>query len=388
MAENLLYYLSKEKPDDELEFILATPKPEETIERLSEAANLTASNTKLKAISPKVIAAPVFSRFFSTLSGIGVKNILDKEAQSADIVIVLGGDDFTEDYEPLAVIRALFKLRIFMQNGKRVFLCGQSIGPFRSWRIPVVRHLLNDVAEITARDPITFEYLKNDFGLKNVKLFADLAFLPLAKEDYTSRYSIDGDYITLVPSELLWHYALVKDRFRYIEFLANVSARLLEQNPNHKLLILPHVLGPDAYDDRLCGKDLTIALKQKGIKSDRFIFIDDVLLPYQARNLLKNSYFVVTGRMHAAISSIASGVPFLALSYSRKYWGIIGEYLGFTDLIVDVRHNKWDEFEHQTFKAIDNIAKDYNVIKKAIADKKPFMSDRALESIRYLAKMF
>ena len=139
------------------------------------------------------------------------------------------------------------------------------------------------------------------------------------------------------------------DRGNYIKCLTNLSIQLLNRFNDNQLLILPHVLSPDKSDDRLVGRDLYINLKRQGINTSRMVFLDNQLLPYQARQLLRDSRFVITGRMHAAISSFACGVPPRS-SYSRKYWGIIGEYLGMKDLIIDVRDKSWKDIEEDAIQ--------------------------------------
>jgi colanic acid/amylovoran biosynthesis protein len=247
----------------------------------------------------------------------------------------------------------MLKFRGFVSSGKKVVMCGQTIGPFFSWRKNIMKNLLKNVTKIIARDPVTYKYLTEEFKLKNVLLGSDLAFLPLAGEkDQHSQsqvnpeyYGLKEKYFTIVPSELIWRYAKEPSREVYIDILTNAALYLLENHREYQLLILPHVLAPDSSDDRLAGRDLYINLKRKGIENGRMIFLKEQLLPFQARKLLAQSQIVFTGRMHAAISSFACGVPALSLSYSRKYWGIIGEHFGLKELIVDVRDKRWETIE-------------------------------------------
>ena len=281
----------------------------------------------------------------------------------------------------------MLTFRGFNKIGKKVIMCGQTIGPFYSWRKPVVKCLLEYVTQIIARDPITYKYLSDGFKLKNVSLAADLAFLPLARESERQDVKPSGEYFTIVPSELIWKYAREQDREKYLQVLTNVAAYILERWSDSKLLILPHVVTPDINDDTLAGRDLFIKLKRRGIDSTRIIFEQRQLLPYQARQLLSGSRLVVTGRMHAAISSLESGVPAVSLSYSRKYWGIIGEYLGMEDYIVDVRNETWDEIEKIVLQQLEKAEKQYASLSQEIRIKVSAMQKKASESIRTTAKL-
>lgn len=388
MAENLFYYLAREYSDNNIEFLVVTPKAEETCTRLHEALGREAKNVTIKAIHPReVIAGKEIGKLVSILTGIGLKSRLHPYVRDIDGVVVLGGDDFTEDYGYIGPVLALLTFRGFNKIGKKVIMCGQTIGPFYSWRKPVVKHLLKCVTQIIARDPITYRYLSEDFKLNNVTLAADLAFLPLARESESQDVKPSGEYFTIVPSELIWKYAREKNREKYLHVLMNVAAYILERWPDSKLLILPHVVTPDINDDTLAGRDLFIKLKRRGIESTQIIFEQRKLLPYQARQLLSGSRLVVTGRMHAAISSLESGVPAVSLSYSRKYLGIIGEYLGMKNFIVDVRDKTWDEIEINVLQQLEKAEKQYASLSEEMKIKVNAVQKKASEGIRTTAKL-
>ena len=56
--------------------------------------------------------------------------------------------------------------------------------------------------------------------------------------------------------------------------------------------------------------------------------------------------------MHPVVSSIQCEIPAIALSYSSKYWGIIGERYGLGDYIIDVRHLNYDEMKKKFVELI------------------------------------
>lgn len=383
MAENFIFYLNRELLEERLELIIITPKPEETRKRLLKALEPAIKNITINTIeSQKIYHGNKIEKALAMLLGLRVNKVLSPIALSVDGVVVLGGDDFSEDYGYIGPLFDLMMFNRFVRSGIDVVMCGQTIGPFYSWRKPLFKYLFGKVSEIVARDPITFEYLFSEFKLKNISLGADLAFLPLAKEEEHQEIKLNQPYFTVVPSELIWKYAKDPDRGNYIKCLTNLSIQLLNRFNDNQLLILPHVLSPDKSDDRLAGRDLYINLKRQGINTSRMVFLDNQLLPYQARQLLRDSRFVITGRMHAAISSFACGVPPLSLSYSRKYWGIIGEYLGMKDLIIDVRDKSWKDIEEDAIQKVDYINGNYNNIVTETNNAVAEMRDKVLKSIR------
>jgi len=242
MAENLFYYLVQELDGEKLELVIITSNKEETVSRLQQALQMIHEKVSITTVGHyNIFKGSAIKKLTAIVTGVGVKNILSNEIAGVDGVVVLGGDDFSEDYGYLGAIQQLIYFNRFNQVGKKVVLCGQTIGPFHSWRKPLFKYLFKNVTQIISRDPITFNYLADDFGLNNVSLGADLAFLPLAREIDEHDIVVDKDYFTIVPSGLIWRYAKERDRFKYITFLAEICLYLYDKFPDSILLILPHV---------------------------------------------------------------------------------------------------------------------------------------------------
>lgn len=390
MAENLFYYLAQEMTGETLEFIVATPNARETTSRFHEALGEARSQIQISAIHPAdIIRGSRVSRRLSELTGVGIANRLGSTVKDIAGVVVLGGDDYTEDYGYMSALLSLLRLKGLAAAGKKVVMCSQTIGPFHSWRLPAAKKMLSFVTHIVARDPLTYEYLSRQCGLHNVSLGADLAFLHLARERDELNVSIPGlgpRYSTIVPSELIWRYGRQKERSAYLGLLVNLSLMILEAHEDGQLLILPHVVRRDVNDDRLAGRDLVILLRRRGISRSRLVFVDKPLLPYQARGLLRGSDFVATGRMHAAISAFVEGVPVLTFAYSRKCEGIIDRYLGLHDLVVDVRNHTWKEIEDVCRQRTSFIIEHRASLRDKISVVVSRMQELALLNVKEVAK--
>jgi len=125
-----------------------------------------------------------------------------------------------------------------------------------------------------------------------------------------------------------------------------------------------------------------------GISIENIVAVTGVLLPFEARAILRSSYFVVTQRMHGAISSLQAGVPALSLSYSNsnKFSGIIGSYLGLTELVVEIRKAHFGEDIDKVYSAIDRGLQDATGLKAKI-EKAVIKAKRdAMVQIEDLAK--
>lgn len=292
------------------------------------------------------------------LSEMRLIHLVSDFAKQIDLLVVLGGDDFTEDYgwkEP--VLNAL-KFNFLRREGIRVIMLGQTMGPYHSFRIPVMKNLLSKIDRIYPRDNITYRYLM-DLGLKHICLTDDLALLPLAKQETRER---SKKYIMYCPSELIHRYAKEGNRKSWIEFNLFMADTLMKTYVDKKLVLLAHVLKPEHVDDRIIVNELYDLLKEK--YQDRILVKTEELYPYEVRNLIQESLFVISSRMHPIISSIQCEIPAIALSYSSKYWGIIGERYGLGDYIIDVRYLKYDEMKEKYMALIHKIEVEYGQIEE------------------------
>lgn len=248
-----------------------------------------------------------------------------------DRVIQLGGDDFSEYYSIKALCIELLKIESLLKNNIKVQLLGQTMGPFYSWRKWWIKKLLNKVS-IYSRDENSAKYLIEELQLKNVKIAADLAYLPLYKQDTSyfenfpeHKLGSFKDYFVIVPSGLWKSYT--SDLDSYVNSYLSLINHLTERGEN--VLILSHVLSDTSSDNKIIEK-----IQERIEHSPNVKFIKETLLPVEARALIAKSKCVVSGRMHACVSALQVGVPAVPLSYSVKFKGVIGE-LNIIDRIID-----------------------------------------------------
>lgn len=256
-----------------------------------------------------------------------------------DLIVYLGGDDFSEYYNKHKVLIEAFWAWRFSRKSKVVFLC-HSMGPFTSYRKIFIKWFLSKCTVVT-RDNISKEHLCQDIGIKGVISSYDLAFFPLPYQNVKPKleiFQLDKDsYITCVPSGLHSHYASSLEDYLYrweqiiISLINNHDLR------NKKIVLLAHVISKSKKaDDVTIIRELFLRLKQNNkIDISRVYTITDGILASEARHILGHGFFSITGRMHAAVSTFQMGKPAIALSYSIKYAGVIGQALRRQDLIVE-----------------------------------------------------
>lgn len=292
---------------------------------------------------------------------------IKKITDNFDFLIVLGGDDLSETYKK----GALLKGSVYKSINKKckVILAGQSFGPFFGSTRTMIRNFYKDISIIT-RDDNSFEFSK-ELGIKKLVKSRDLAMMPLphqqefAKivEDYSDLHP--NKYITMVPSGL-WH-KYTEDKEGYIDMWKQLIKNLTKRYPEFKFVILGHVLGPAKSDDRFVIKEIEKSMSST--ERENLIFITETIQPAEARQILGGSFMVITGRMHAAVSTFFMRKPAISLAYSEKYAGVIGRGLELPDLIVESRNQTWGKQSpllEEVDKKITYVEKNYKELTKKI----------------------
>ena len=382
MCENTIFYLSKKLPN--VSFVVLSDFVEETEDRLKSATGCNNISVRRRTLS-----TPIVKRISNKMSFIvdqvmlryrNLNRILD----DCNAVIILGGDDIAEYYGIVRLADILMRLRYLKKTGRKVYLLGQTIGPIHSWRLPLAKWVLSRMDRIYHRGPISYNYVTNVLGIKgNSFVSADLAFLDLARQDSDCdirKYNIEpGRYITFVPSGFWSSYC--HDYKTYFVGLLKVANYLLDKckQLNLKLVLFPHVLRTS--DDR----SLVRKMIYSGIGNGNILTITDLLLPFEARNILGSSYFVVTQRMHGAISSLQRGIPTVCLSYSVKFSEVVGSYLGLPELVVEIRKANFGEDLNKVCSTIDLILENMATLKVRIEKALSKAKNEALIQIEDLA---
>lgn len=383
MCENTIFYLSKIFPN--ASFIVLSDFVEETENRLKRA-----TGCKNIEVRRRTFSSPMVKRFSNKMSFVVDQVIfryknLTKALEGCNVVIVLGGDDIAEYYGNIRLVDILLRLRYLKKSGKKVYLLGQTIGPMSSWRIALAREVLCKMDKIYHRGSMSYNYVINVLGVKgNSFLSADLAFLDLARQDSDcdiGKYNIEPRrYVTFVPSGFWSSYchdykAYFVGLLKVVNYLSDKCKQL-----NLKLVLLPHVLRTS--DDR----SLIRQIVDTSVGNRDIVAVTDLLLPYEARNILGSSYFVVTQRMHGAISSLQRGVPAICLSYSVKFSEVVGSYLGLPELVVEIRKANFGDDLNKACSTTDLILENMATLKVRIEKAVSKAKNEAVIQIEDLAK--
>lgn len=378
MGINIAHYISKINIDKNIE-IYVDCITEDNIRRFKDSMEI--DNVKMNDIfirknktvskSIRLLTSPIRYINFKKNKKMYIKELSEKY----DKIIILGGDDMSGEYPFKGIRNQLINIRD-MAKLNDVILFGHTIGPFNKYRSFIAKRCLKNT-KIYTRDANSYSYLKDTLGLVYTEQTADLAFLDLPNQrsidgcDLLEKYNLIKDnYVTLVPSGLYKYYTDDEEAYvtNWIEIIGEIAK--MDELKSSKILLLAHVLQPSSVDDNNIISKIKSRLDKK--LNDRLVVIDKAILPVEARIILGNGIITVTGRMHAAVSTLQMGKPALSLSYSVKYEGVISKGLSLPKLVIDTALNidddKWKKREVALLvkERAEYILKDYEFLVREI----------------------
>jgi polysaccharide pyruvyl transferase WcaK-like protein/NAD-dependent dihydropyrimidine dehydrogenase PreA subunit len=301
--------------------------------------------------------------------------LLNKELRTileSDLIVDLGGDTFSDEPSILYTIAHSYSLFLAKILGKPYVVLSQSIGPFK---MPITKALakaiLKGALAVTAREPLTYEYLTKDLGLENVYLAPDIALaspLSCKSQRDPERHVVGLNASPLVALKTFPRVNERNDRDKKLELFVRLMGELLDyaiERYSCRALLIPHVTGPmRAFDERL--RDDRVVLKMiLGATRNKYeielISSDDLLSIGRG---ISSCSVLVACRFHAALSAMLAGIPTILLSYSNKALGL-AEMLGLHDYVIDVRDKDYEELKDHITLKLKRVFDNYEEVLKA-----------------------
>lgn len=372
MAQNLINTL-KDSTEQEISFYTDI-KDDDNMNRLKEATGIE----KIYFDEKMNLHEKGNSKIRKIREILNIRKHAKEVSDFYDKIIFLGGDDFSELYaknikEKFLIFVELTKIK-YLNYEKKVVLLGQTIGPYTGIRKFYAKKIFRNVNIIT-RDQISHDTMKNEYNVGS-KVSKDLAFIDLQfQNDYIAKadeileeYGIKKDqYITIVGTQLIRLYT--KDEKDFINSFIKIIEKVKKSFPNKKIVWLSHVTTrpPARNDNFLLDK---INTECNNYINENMIVIREEMLPIKARIILGNGYLTISCRMHAAVSTFQMGKPAIALSYSPKYYGVIGQGLEMENLIIEAKKDSiWKEnIDELVEQKIDYIKENYDELATKIKE--------------------
>lgn len=261
----------------------------------------------------------------------------------ADIMVDLSGDMLTDDYGPHVAYSHYLPIMIGLALKRPVYLCAQTIGPFKYTR-RLALFLLSRVDYVSVRDRMSLQYLES-LGLTapRLSLTADMAFLlqPAEPGVVDDVFAQEGFPSTDIPVLGVAVSFLIARHFRkkrkragdrtFFETLAGELDALVDEF-GFQVVFIGQVTGPTVrHDDREAARLVRRHMKNR---QQACVFGGDYG-PAELKGVISRFTLFVGARMHANLAALSTGVPAIALSYSMKTPGIMSHFrLG--EYVVDI----------------------------------------------------
>lgn len=269
---------------------------------------------------------------------------------NCDIVFDISyGDGFSDIYNLKTLKWNTLVKQIVGKSKTPLILLPQTYGPFKNFILErQAANAIKHASVVMSRDKISTDYVK-EISKVNALTFTDLAFfLPYEKsikqqENKTIKIGINV-------SGLLWKGGFSQDNqfglsMNYQEYVQKVIEHYLE-NKKYEIHLIPHVIETvnKSNDGDLYVNDL-LSEKYSTKKAPAFSN------PVETKNYIAQMDIVIAARMHATVDAFSSGVPVIAVSYSRKFEGLYGS-LGY-NYIVDANTIDTEDAVKKTIQWID-----------------------------------
>ncbi len=313
-------------PDCEIVYV--SPRPDEDRRRLQDSGVDVIPRVATKRGSLKWGINAAF-RLFHQRAVFVSENM--SWLRNIDCVLSVGGDLYTlppqatfDSTKRFYATQLLDIGQYILNNGIPFVVWGASIGPFEAWPLAKKHYVehLSRVTLITAREPLTIEYL-NIVGISDtVCPVADPAFLTPIDHSYSyTRKEPSLPLVGINLSPLSVKYALQDNSVDTVVQLQATALVQLALRHDVEIVLLPHVISEDVSDDDLRYLQRIYEIIQPQIPNRVGIISDDPGVR-KMKGILAQCDAVIAARMHCGIHAASVGTPVLFLAYSAKSRGM------------------------------------------------------------------
>lgn len=171
----------------------------------------------------------------------------------------------------------------------------------------------------------------------------------------------------------------------FVDMNVKLCKYVLDSMKDVELFMLPHVWNDSIKGDAHIMMDIYNKIPQE--YKERIILKNESMQPYEVREVIKKSYFLIAERMHPAISGLECGVPSLVFSYGRKYEGIFGNLYELEDTILDIReYSEDDSIMKEAERLVNYIVENNESLRERIRNKNVLARPRALAHIQEIVE--
>ena len=298
-----------------------------------------------------------------------------KYYKDTDIVISIGGDNYTDGYG--IADDFLDSLMLAKRLKKKVAIWGSSIGPFKINEQERIDRL-KQIDLITVREDLTLNYLNSHNIISNVVRISDPAFLmepakPAGWEKPNSKL-----FVGIGLSSLLASFDLAESE--NINAHADFANRLIEIH-GASVMLVPHVTKynlSNVDDHTICSR-----VYEKINNKDKCSILSKDFDAREMKYCISQLDYFIGARTHSTIAAMSSCVPTISVGYSPKATGVNKDILGHENYVISHKDISADNL----FQLFLQLMNENEKTKSNIKDNLPTIKDKALSAGKHLSEL-
>lgn len=360
-------YITVSSAEDEFSPQLQIKGVDEYVKRCSYGEKMTI-NRIICIILRRVLKAN------KTAEKIKYKHLLEA-AKDADVILVVGADNYAKSYNGFDFMSSLNKLLRETAKGKMV-MYDCSLDPVEISDKIKTDFDFFDV--ITARELITYNGFKNAFPAKEIYYFPDPAFVMEKKTVPLPEGFVEGKMVGVNVSSLVVSEQYGSNQNKIINAYVKLIQFILSKSGYHVILI-PHVMK---------RQDLkTLEVLYDYFKNDERVMLvsNENYNAEELKYIISKCEFFIGARTHSTIAAYSSQVPTLVLGYSVKSIGIARDIFGTENGYVV--STKDLETEDDLVLAFENILQHEDDFREHLKSFMPGYIEKAWSSGELFAQM-
>lgn len=165
---------------------------------------------------------------------------------------------------------------------------------------------------------------------------------------------------------------------KYIQLMATIVDYIVNKL-DADVCLLPHMYGGLLSNNKNDDRQVSNIIFNNLVNKSRVTVIQGKYMPDELKGIIGNCDLFLGGRMHATIASTSQSIPTITFAYGEKYYHIIGETMGQTDYIIDLRNDDYNAVLQETINKIDTLWENRETVIQTLKEKTNQVKQIALQ---------